>query len=188
MASTVIHWGSFNAVINDTSKTEAVLFSRSHRQRLNRQLRDIEIKVGNEKMKFNKEATRWLGVWLDSQLEFSLHINERIRRARTAEILIKGLAKTNGLTPGLVRRIQLVVVQSMTLYGAELWSKGQKNHKETFQQLFNRQARSITGMYPSTPIHLFLCEAGLTPASIVLDNRQRIYAYRLLSLPDEHPT
>ncbi len=54
--------------------------------------------------------------------------------------------------------------------------------------MINRQARSITGMYSSTPIHSLLCEAGLIPASILLDYRQRIYAHWLLSLSDLHPT
>lgn len=89
--------------------------------------------------------------------------------------------------PGLVRQIQLAVVQSTALYGAELWWKGQKNHEHTIQHLFNRQARSITGMYPSTLLHPLLSEAGLILASTLLDYRQRLYAYRLLSLPDEHP-
>ena len=43
-------------------------------------------------------------------------------------------------------------------------------------------------MYPSTPVHLLLCEAGLSPASILLDYRQRLYIHRLFSLPDLHPT
>ncbi len=90
--------------------------------------------------------------------------------------------------PGLVRQIQLAVVQSTALYGAELWWKGQKNHENALQHLLNRQARLITGMYPSTPVHPLLCEADLTPASIILDSQQRLYAYWLLSLPDEHPT
>lgn len=42
-------------------------------------------------------------------------------------------------------------------------------------------------MYPSTPIHPLLCEAGLTPASILLDYCQRLYAHRLLCLQDQHP-
>ena len=63
---------------------------------------------------------RWLGMWLDSQLKFTSHINERVKRARTAEIQIKGLTKTYGLVPGLVRRIQLSVIQSTALYGTEL--------------------------------------------------------------------
>ncbi len=61
-----------------------------------------------------------------SHSSFTSHINERVRRARTAEIQIKGLTKTYGLVPGLVRRIQLSVVQSTALYGAELWWRGQK--------------------------------------------------------------
>ena len=42
-------------------------------------------------------------------------------------------------------------------------------------------------MYPSTRVHPLLFEAGLVPASTLLNYRQRSYAYRLLSLPDEHP-
>ena len=187
IAKAVLDWGRLNAVTYDISKTEAVLFSKSHRQRLNKQLRESKIKVEDKKISFNKEVTRWLGVWLDSQLRLTSHINERVKRARTAEILIKGLTKTYGLVPGLVRRIQLSVVQSMALYGAELWWKSRKNHERTIQQMLNRQARSIIGMYPSTLLHPLLCEAGLIPASTLLDYRQRSYAYRLLYLPDQHP-
>ena len=155
----------------DTTKTEAVLFSKSYRQRLSKQLRETKIKVGGEHIMFNKEATRWLGVWLDSQLKFTSHINEQVRRARTAEPQIKSLTRTYGLVSGLVRRIQVAVVQSTALYGAELWWKNQKNHEQTVQQLLNRQARSITGIHPSTPIHPLLSEAGLIPAQILLDHR-----------------
>lgn len=42
-------------------------------------------------------------------------------------------------------------------------------------------------MYPSTPIHPLLCEAGLVPASTLLNYRQRQYALRLLSFSDRHP-
>ena len=65
-----------------------------------------------------------------------------------------------------------------------IWWKGQKNHEQTFQKFLNRQARSITGMYSSTPIHSLLSEAGLIPAKILLNSYQKKYAYRLLTLPD----
>ena len=51
---------------------------------------------------FNKEATRWLRIWFDSQLKFISHINERMRKARTAEIQIKGLTQIYRLVLGLV--------------------------------------------------------------------------------------
>lgn len=76
VAQTALEWGTLNAVTYDTSKTEAVLFSKSHRQRLSRQLRETKLKVVNEQISFNKEATRWMGVWLDSQLKFTSHINK----------------------------------------------------------------------------------------------------------------
>ena len=43
-------------------------------------------------------------------------------------------------------------------------------------------------MYPSTPIGALTSESGLIPAHILLDFRQRKYAYRLLSLPDSIST
>lgn len=49
-----------NAVTYNISKTEVVRFSKSHRQRLSKQLQEAKIKVGNEKILFNKGATRWL--------------------------------------------------------------------------------------------------------------------------------
>lgn len=69
-----------------------------------------------------------------------------------------------------------------------MWLKRQKNHKHKVQQLINRQARAITRMYPSMPIQPLLSEARLVPAQILLDHRQRMYTYRLLSLPEDHPT
>ena len=44
-----------------------------------------------------------LRVWLDSQLKFTSHINERVRKAQITEIQIKRLTKTYGLIPSLVR-------------------------------------------------------------------------------------
>ena len=85
-------------------------------------------------------------MWLDSRLTFGPHVSERLRKAKTAENRIRGLSKIYGLPPALVRRIQIAAVQSVALYGAELWWKNQKNHQNEIQKLINRQARSITGM------------------------------------------
>ena len=172
----------------DISNTEAILFSKSKPQNLASQLPEIRLHFGGQAIAFSKEATRWLGIWLDSRLNFHAHFNERIKSAKAAEARIKSLCKVYGLCPALVRRIQVAAVQSVALYGSELWWKGQKNHQQVLQKLFNRQARLITGLYQSTPIASLMSESGLTPAHILLDFRQRRYAYRILSLPDNVPT
>ena len=51
---------------------------------------------------FNKEAIQWLEIWLDSQIKFTSHINERVKRAYVAEIQIKRLTKMYKLVLGLV--------------------------------------------------------------------------------------
>ena len=66
VAQVVLEWGKLNAVTYDVSKIEAVLFSKLHWQRLNKQLQKATVKVGDKKVSFNKKATYWLGVWLDS--------------------------------------------------------------------------------------------------------------------------
>ena len=141
-----------------------------------------------KRIKFNKEATRWLRIWLDSQLKFTAYINKRLTKAKSVKIQIKHLSATYGLALGLIRQIQITAVQFFALYGAKLWWKRQKNHEYKAQQLINRQARAITGIYPSMPIQALISESGLVPARILLDHRQRMYTYRLLRLPDDHPT
>ncbi len=72
-------------------------------------------------------------MWFDSRLTFNSHVNEKSRKAKIAESRINGLRKTYGLSPALVRRIQIAAVQSVALYGAELWWKNQKTHQHEIQ-------------------------------------------------------
>ncbi len=88
----------------------------------------------------------------------------------------------------MVRRIQIALVQSIVLYRAELWWKNQKTHQNEIQKLINRQAWSITGIYPSIPVTALMSESRLILALIFVDFWQRKYAYRLLSLPESIPT
>lgn len=182
-----LEWGANKAVTYVTSKTEVVLFSRARRQKLTKLL-ETRLRISGETIYFKKEATRWLGVWLDSNPNFVFHVNERMKKAKAAEGQIKGLSKTYGLCPRLVQRIQIAAVQSVVLYRAELWWKGQKNYEKDLQILINRRARSITGIYRSSPISPLMNDSGLIPAHILLDSRQRAYAHRLLTLPDSIPT
>ena len=55
------------------------------------------------------------------------------------------------------------------------------------QRLVNRQSRTITGMRKTTPVGLLNREAGLTPADILLEDRQLRYTARLLGLPGDSP-
>jgi hypothetical protein len=182
-----LEWGIQNLVQFDAEKTEAVLFTRKRGRQLWDQVRRAQISVEGHRVHFSQEASRWLGVWLDAGLSLKVHFLTRLQKARAAEAMVRSLCRTQGLAPGLVRRIQVAAVQAVALYGVELWWQGQKDRQAQLQLLINRQARAITGAYRTTPIGPLLREAGLEPAGVVLQARQLGYVKRLLSLPRSHP-
>ena len=118
---TVLRWGLSNAVTYDIAKTEAILFSRARDKKAKEEIAATKLVFGEQEVKFNDIATRWLGVWLDSGLTFVTHIRERVKKAQAAEARIRGLTRTYGLSPGLVRKIQIAAVQAIAFFGAEIW-------------------------------------------------------------------
>jgi len=54
--------------------------------------------VGDEEVPFNKEATRWLGVWLDSQLTLKEHHAIRLKSGRNAMTRLRRLTGCMGLS------------------------------------------------------------------------------------------
>jgi hypothetical protein len=61
-AAASLDWATDNGVALDHGKTEAALFRRK------KTAPTVSIRVGTNDISFNTEATRWLGVWLDSQV------------------------------------------------------------------------------------------------------------------------
>ncbi|OJJ79573.1 uncharacterized protein ASPGLDRAFT_944566 [Aspergillus glaucus CBS 516.65] len=186
-AKVAIEWGHDNVVQFDAGKTEAVLLTRKWGRELKDQIERARVEVDGHHVPFNPEATRWLGIWLDSGLNLKAHHQTCMRKARAAENRVQRLCQSHGLAPGLARQVQVAAVQSVALYGAELWWQGQKDRLAGIQLMVNRQARAITGMLKSTPVGPLVREAGLAPAEALLEARQLRYTTRLLSLPENHP-
>jgi len=74
------------------------------------------------------------------------------------------------------------------MFGAELWWKGGNvrgttGRAEELQLLVNQQARAVTGAFWTTNLGALSMESGLRPAVNQLENRQRRFGLRLLSLP-----
>jgi hypothetical protein len=78
-------------------------------------------------------------------------------------------------------------VQSVALYRAELWWKGQKDAINKLQKLINKQSRAITGALTTSPIDLLIKKAEMTPTEPLLDHKQRKFTLRALKLPVNNP-
>jgi hypothetical protein len=77
--------------------------------------------VGDKEGPFNKEATRWLGVWLDSQLTLKEHHAIRLKKRRNAASRLTGQM---GFSQADCRKVTTACVQSAAMFGAQLWWKG----------------------------------------------------------------
>lgn len=136
-AKAAIEWGHGNAVQFDAEKTEAVLLTRKRGRELKDQIQRAKVEVDGHHVAFNLDATRWLGVWLDSGLNLKVHYQTCMRKARAAEARVQHLCQSHGLAPGLARQVQVAAIQSVALYGAELWWQGQKDWQAGIQLMIN---------------------------------------------------
>ena len=85
-AAKSLEWAEGNAVWFETSKTEAILLTRSKKLWGKKGRRPI--RVGNQQVFFARGATRWLGVWLDSALSMVENRRKCMNRAREANARI----------------------------------------------------------------------------------------------------
>ena len=84
-ASATNSWARRNNVEFDLAKTEAIIFSR-RKDRPDRGA--ARIRIGTEKIGFNMNATRWLGVWMDSKINLREHHNICRNKAKGVEARI----------------------------------------------------------------------------------------------------
>ena len=178
-----IDWAERSELEFDTTKTEAALFTRRrcHLKHLRPKL-TAKIRVGNGFIKFNKQATRWLGVWMDAHLMFKEHHNRCMKKARAAEARLRSLTGMYRVVPACVIAVQVACVQAVALYSSELWWDPKTGSgQDDLQLLLNRQARSTLGALPTTPRGALMRDSGLTPAAVALDARQQRFVARLAS-------
>lgn len=72
-ATVALVWTANNGVAFNHSKTEAALYQREKTVAI------VVVTIGTNSVPFNRDATRWLGVWLDSQLTLKSHHATRLK-------------------------------------------------------------------------------------------------------------
>jgi hypothetical protein len=182
-AQDTLLWAKRNAVEIEADKTEAIFFSKGRRENAN--AKQLSIRVGNQSIKFNTEATRWLGVYLDSHLTFKRHREIWTAKARAAQRRVQRICGRNGVSPGAAAKIQTACVQSIALYGVEAWTVFEYSNTtiRNTQRIINEQARRATGMLKSTPEGALMAAANMTPAEVVIKRRMLRFGARLAGAP-----
>jgi len=181
-ATVLIEWVAENRVAFDYGKTEAALFYKK------RIAPTATVAVGANNVPFTKEATRWLGIWLDAQLSLKEHHATQMKEGWKAMTRLRRLTGQMGLSPANCRKVMMVCIQSTTMFGAELWWKGDyttgtQGRVEEIQRLANQEARATTGCFRTTNLGVLSMESGIRAVAAQLENRQRHIGLRLFILP-----
>lgn len=112
--------GERNHIRFDNAKDETIVFTRRRKSELKSRIAETRFTVRVHTMRFNTEATRSLGVYLYSGLQFTTHKNLMLEKAKKAEDRVKRLAAPRRLASGLVRQIPVAAMQAVAIYGAEI--------------------------------------------------------------------
>jgi len=112
------------------------------------------------------------------------HTKKTLAKARNAQNRVKSLMTKKGLSSEGCKRIQVMAVQAVPLYGSELWWHGHENSAQKVQKLLNEQGRRVTGCFRTTLQGALMNDAGLRPTKALLNNRVRRYKLRQMMMPD----
>jgi hypothetical protein len=143
-ARLMTEWAKVNVVEFDIEKKEAILFSKKRNHQGSKV--KMVVKVGENKVAFNKKPTRWLGIQLDRKLTFQHHHEVAMIKARRAQHRVRTITGKYGLNPANARKVQMAAVQSVALYGSEIWWDNKVGKEQDLQRLINEWARRTTGM------------------------------------------
>ena len=147
--TTIENWCSTKGLSVSTLKTKIVMFTWNRKWTLR------PIKVGNTPIELSP-TVKFLGVTLDSKLNYNEHINKITNKA-TASLMQckKAVGPTWGLTPKTCKWIYTAVVRPILTYCVSVWIRAthtQHNAKK-IERVQALALRIMSGAMPSTPFN-----------------------------------
>ena len=93
-----------------------------------------------------EEKMKWLGVILDSELQFHDHMLSRVKRARQMLGNLSGLGNSTwGMTPYSLRQAHTEIIRTIALWGAEVGWRGQEKLRKALKSLQYQGLRKCSG-------------------------------------------
>lgn len=127
----VINWGKKNKLTFNAEKTEIITFlkkdpirrgvGRGNKAPTHGAHNSISLTAEGKQID-SKEYVRYLGVYMDNKLKYRQHVDIAINKANIAIKKLCALAQKGwGLSPGVMRVIYKVAVETVFTYGCPVW-------------------------------------------------------------------
>ncbi|KAJ8965282.1 hypothetical protein NQ314_004245 [Rhamnusium bicolor] len=127
-----------------------------------------------------REALKYLGVTIDSKVNFGAHIEIAIGKANRLVTALNRLMPNSGGPRASRRKILGSVAHSVVLYGAEVWGDAlnKQTHHNKLKKLQRRVALRVCGAYRTTSLEAALVISGIIPIKYQVEERCYIYDAR----------
>ena len=133
-----LSWGDKNGLTFSAKKTAVVMFSRK------KWTTKARIKINGQELPF-QDSTRYLGVLVDSKLNWKEHISNKIKKSKQKLMHLRNaLGVLWGPKPHLFLWVYKCVVIPSLVYGALVW--GRANLKNFQTQLVRLNRLALTGI------------------------------------------
>lgn len=122
-------------------------------------------------------SAKYLGVFLDNKLTYGVHLRTACEKASAVtKSLSRLMANLGGPSPAK-RRLLMLTVQSVLLYGAEIWGHITRTNKyrQGLVSVQRRSALRIASSYRTVSGPAIFVIAGVIPIDLLAQERQAIY-------------
>ncbi len=171
------------SIVFEKSKSELIHFSKGKKTFSNSlQIDDFSLDP--------KSTVKWLGIWLQNNLNFKYHVEKRVHLAQGAmQRLFQLSSKSKGLGFNALRQLYLSCVIPVLDYGSVLWySKyGTEKLSNMYDRIQKQAIPRITGAYRSGPSKALEVEAALLPTRVRHYKLASFFAMRILKFQTHHP-
>ena len=166
---TVLRWMKSKQLSVAPEKTEVVILAGG------RTVKQVEITVGNIKMR-SQDQIKYLGVYLDRNMRMGQHIKNVVKKAEKAIGNLSRILPNIGGPKERNRKILANVVNSLVLYGADIWKRAMAKitYKNCMISLQRKTAIRIVSAYRTTPTKALLVIARTPPIYLMVEERRAV--------------
>lgn len=151
-------------------KTEFLVITRK------RNLRPMKVRVGRVEIRASNHL-KYLGVWLDSKLNFGVHATKTAEKAGKAATAIGRLMANTYGPRASKRRLMCSVVHSILLYAAPVWESMMKvgRTRGKMTRIQRCAAIRVCSAYRTISYEAALVVAGIPPLDLMAKERLEVY-------------
>ena len=158
------------------TKTTAIIFTRKRDQE-----KEIEIKIGNKQIKFEKEV-KFLGVIFDQKLTWNQHTKYVIDKCKKRINLLRALSGTDwGANKKTLVMLYRTLIRSIIDYGCIAYDSATTSVKKQLNQIQSKALRICCGAMINTPVIALQIECGETSLELRRKELQLQYAAKLMA-------